>query len=82
MPPQKMEDWMEDIAHANLLGIFLRAPNALWWLVRHQHVLPNNMPEVLQASRLLETVDGKAVERTYRLHGETPYGDLDDHLPV
>jgi len=78
--PQDLAPWMEELAHADLFGIFMRAPFALWWLVRHQEVLPRQAVKQLDAAGLLERRDGEVVARHYKLGGRTPYGELYDYL--
>ncbi|MFQ5600229.1 MAG: hypothetical protein ACE5G2_06710 [Candidatus Krumholzibacteriia bacterium] len=78
--PKKLAPWMEELAHADLLGIFLRAPFALWWMVRHQDMLPHKAPHRLEEAGLLERRGGQVVMRHYSLDGQTPYGQLKDHL--
>jgi hypothetical protein len=78
--PEELAPWMEELAHADLFGIFMRAPFALWWLVRHQEVLPRQAVRQLNAAGLLERNGSQPVARHYKLAGPTPYGELHDYL--
>ena len=78
--PTELAPWMEELAHADPLGIFMRAPFALWWLVRHQEVLPRSSAKQLDEAGLLERHDGEPLVHHYKLSGKTPYGDLHDYL--
>jgi hypothetical protein len=78
--PMEMADWMEEFAHADPLGIFLRAPFALWWLVRHQEVLPRNAVKQLEDAGLLRRHGDEIVVNHYNLGGKTPYGEVYDYL--
>jgi len=78
--PEELAPWMEELAHADLFGIFLRAPYALWWLVRHQEVLPRQAVKQLEEAGLLARTDGETLLRHYKLNGDTPYGELHDYF--
>ena len=78
--PVDLAPWMEELAHADSLGIFMRAPFALWWLVRHQEVLPRSSAKQLDEAGLLEREAGEPVAHHYKLSGRTPYGDVYDYL--
>jgi hypothetical protein len=78
--PQELAHWMEDLAHADTLGIFLRAPFVLWWLVRHQEVLPRNALKQLDEAGLLRHHGDDLVVHHYNLGGNTPYGEIYDYL--
>jgi len=78
--PNELAPWMEELAHADLFGIFLRAPYALWWLVRHQEVLPRQAVKQLEDAGLLARSGDEVILRHYKLNGETPYGELHDYF--
>ena len=78
--PVELTPWMEELAHADTLGLFLRAPFALWWLVRHQEVLPRSATKQLDDAGLLERHDGELVVHHYKLSDRTPYGEMHDYL--
>jgi hypothetical protein len=78
--PQELAPWMEELAHADLFGIFLRAPYALWWLVRHQEVLPRQAVKQLEDAGLLARAGDEVVHHHYKLNDETPYGELHDYF--
>jgi hypothetical protein len=74
------EPWMEEIADANLVGIFLRAPHALSYLRRNPASLPRKIPDLLDTAGLLQHQAGKRIEVHYSLGGTTPYGSLESNL--
>jgi hypothetical protein len=74
------EPWMEELATANLGGIFKRAPKALIWLRSHPYALPDKIPGRLDAAGLVQHEHGKPVEAHYSLSGTTPYGTLAANL--
>ena len=78
--PVELTPWMEELAHADTLGLFLRAPFALWWLVRHQEVLPRSATKQLDEAGLLEHQGGDPLVHHYKLSIRTPYGEMHDHL--
>ncbi len=80
LAPVELAPWMEELAHADLRGIFMRAPFALWWLVHHQEVLPRQSVKQLDEAGLLERADSEPVLRHYKLTGVTPYGELYDYF--
>jgi len=78
---QKLEPWMIEMAHTDLPGLFLRAPFALWWLVRHQSAIPTRGPAALEKAGLLRRdAEGKPVSRHYTLPEAGPYGDIRRNL--
>ena len=66
-------EWMKKIAHANLRGLFFRAPLALAYVIRHPESVPNKIPEELAAAGLMEKQDGKAWVVKYTRQGTKPY---------
>ncbi len=68
------EPWMDDMASANLKGLFLRAPLALRYIVSHPEALPNRIPDELAAAGLVERRGGKAQQRQYSRNTTRPYG--------
>jgi hypothetical protein len=77
--PHELTPWMEELAHADLFGVFMRAPFALWWLVQHQEVLPRQAAKRLGEAGLLSSNGGEPVVHHYKLGGRTPYGPLHDY---
>ena len=69
----KTTKWMKEIAHANLRGLFLRAPLALAYVIRHPESVPDKIPEELAVAGLMEKQDGKAWVVKYTHHGTKPY---------
>lgn len=68
------EPWMEDMASANLKGLFLRAPLALRYIVQYPETLPNRIADELAEAGLVEQQDGKARARQYSRSATRPYG--------
>lgn len=68
------EVWMKEFAHANLRGLFLRAPLALRYIMRHHEMLPTDIPAELDAAGLLQRRKGKRYSIHYSSKGTTPYG--------
>ncbi len=66
-------EWMKKIAHANLRGLFIRAPLALAYVIRHPESVPDKIPEELAAAGLMEKQDGKAWVVKYTRQGTKPY---------
>ncbi len=68
------ETWMKELAHTGLKGLFLRAPLALRYVMRHMESVPPDLPRELDGAGLLHQVDGKRHRVHYSLRGVTPYG--------
>lgn len=66
-------DWMQSMATTNLWGLFVRAPLALKYVVRHPESVPDKIPDELAAAGLIEKRDGKAWVTKYAHHGTSPY---------
>lgn len=68
------EPWMKEMAHADLNGVFLRAPMAVSFLIRRPELLPGNIPKELASAGLLEIRNGSP-RMTRFAHGKrSPYG--------
>jgi len=67
------EPWMKEIAHSRLSGVFLRAPMAVSYLLRHPETNPKNIPEELAAAGLIEKSGGKPQLTRYSNTGTRPY---------
>jgi len=65
--------WMEKIAHTNLRGMFIRAPLALAYIIRHPEAIPDRIPIELADAGLMEKRDGKAWVVKYSHNGIKPY---------
>lgn len=65
--------WMAAIAHTNLRGLFVRAPLALAYVVRHPESIPDKIPAELAAAGLIEERDGRAWVVKYAHHETSPY---------
>lgn len=70
------EVWMKEFAHTDLRGLFLRAPLAMRYVMRHHESLPPDIPAELDAAGLLQQRAGKRHRVHYSHKGETPYGAL------
>lgn len=69
----KPAEWMKNIAHANLRGLFIRAPLALAYVIRHPESVPDKIPNELATAGLMEKQDGKAWVVKYSHKGTKPY---------
>ena len=68
--------WMEKVAHTNLAGMFIRAPLALAYIIRHPEAVPAKIPIELANAGLMEKRDGKAWVVQYSHKGIKPYDSL------
>lgn len=68
--------WMEKIAHTNLTGMFIRAPLALAYIIRHPEAVPAKIPIELANAGLMEKRNGKAWVVKYSQKGIKPYDSL------
>lgn len=68
------EVWMQELAHTDLRGLFLRAPLAMRYVMRHHESVPPDIPAELDAAGLLQLHDGKRHRIHYSHKGTTPYG--------
>lgn len=69
----KSTEWMKNIAHANWRGLFIRAPLALAYVIRHPESIPDRIPNELAAAGLMEKREGKAWVVRYSHQGKQPY---------
>ena len=67
------EPWMKEIAHASLSGVFLRAPMAVSYLLRHPEMNPKKIPEELASAGLIVQEEGKPLLTRYTSTGTRPY---------
>ena len=70
------EVWMKELAHTDLRGLFLRAPLAMRYVMRHHETVPPDLPAELDAAGLLHRKDGKRHRIHYSHKGTTPYGPV------
>jgi len=68
------EVWMKEFAHAGLRGIFLCAPLAIRYIMRHREMIPLDIPAELDAAGLLQRRNGKRHRIHYSHKGKSPYG--------
>jgi len=66
-------DWMRKIAQANFKGMFVRAPLALAYVIRHPESIPDRIPIQLAEAGLVEKRNGKAWVLKYSRKGTNPY---------
>ncbi len=72
--------WMRGMAHADPVGIFLRSPYVLEYVVRHPQIIPTRIPGILDKAGLLPRHDGRAIKIHYALDATPPYGDIRNNL--
>ena len=68
------QPWMTDIAAGDLLSIFMCAPSAARFFLRHPETRPGTLPDALDAAGLLERRGGRRVEIIYSRKHVRPYG--------
>ena len=68
------EVWMKALAHTSRSGLFLRAPLAMRYVMRHRESVPPDLPAELDAAGLLQRHNGKRQRIHYSHKGATPYG--------
>ena len=68
------EVWMKELAHTGLRGLFLRAPLAMRYVMRHHESVPPDLPAELDDAGLLQRYNGKRHRIHYNAKGTTPYG--------
>jgi len=70
--------WLEAMGRSGLKSIVRQAPFAIWWITRHQEVIPTKIPGILAKAGLVETRNGAPVVRSYFSGGRSLYIDKDD----
>lgn len=70
--------WLESMARSDLKSIVRQAPYAIWWITRHQEVIPTKIPGILERAGLVKTRNGAPVVNSYFSGGRSPYIDRDD----
>jgi hypothetical protein len=68
------EVWMKELSHTGLKGVFLRAPLAMRYILRHLESLPPDIPRELDVAGLVQRDNGKRRRVHYSHKGVTPYG--------
>lgn len=77
LPPahlREAEDWMEDVAQANLKGLFVGAPLALRYILRNPELLPARIPEQFALAGLVASDGRKPRKTVYSRTHNRPYG--------
>ncbi len=72
--------WMSEMAHADLAGLFLRAPAIMKYLAHHPQIIPTRIPGLLDKAGLLQHRDGHVLKVHYALDATPPYGDIRNNL--
>lgn len=70
----KTEAWMKEISHTGLKGVFLHAPLAMRYVMRHLESVPPDIPHELDVAGLCQQLNGKRHRIHYSHKGVTPYG--------
>ncbi len=70
--------WMKAMARSDLKSIVRHAPYAIWWITRHQEVIPTKIPGILAKAGFVATSNGSPLVRSYFSGHESPYIDRDD----
>ncbi len=70
--------WLEAMARSDLKSIVRQAPFAIWWITRHQEVIPTKIPGILAKAGLIETEKGSPMVRSYFSGGRSLYINKDD----
>lgn len=65
--------WMKEMLHSDLKGIVRHAPFAIWWITRHQEVIPTKIPGILAKAGFVATSNDTPVMRSYFSGSESPY---------
>jgi hypothetical protein len=68
------EAWMKELSHTGLKGVFLHAPLAMRYIMRHLDSVPPDIPRELDAAGLCQQLNGKRHRIHYSQKGVTPYG--------
>jgi hypothetical protein len=68
------EVWMKALAHTGLGGLFLRAPLAMRYVMRHPESVPPDLPAELDAAGLLQRHNDTRHRIHYSHKGMSPYG--------
>jgi hypothetical protein len=68
------EAWMKELSHTGLKGVFLRAPLAMRYIMRHLESVPPDIPNELDVAGLLQRRNGRRYRIHYSHKGVTPYG--------
>jgi hypothetical protein len=80
--PGPLPDWIDQLPHADMAGIFQRLPRALSWVAEHHRVIPAAAYQILRDANLLHRKRGRTVFHYYDMRRRTPYGKLSDNLIV
>ena len=72
--------WLESLGNSGLKNIVRQAPWAIWWIARHQEVIPTKIPGILHKAGLLKLKNGEPVMHHYFSGSQSPYIDRDVFL--
>lgn len=70
----EVPEWMSELAHVDLKGMFVRAPSALRYLRKYKAVVPTHIPGMLADAGLGAAENGKVVQIHYGQDERSPYG--------
>jgi hypothetical protein len=80
--PGPLPEWIGQLPHADMAGIFQQLPRALSWVAEHHTVIPAAAYQILRDAGLLHRRHGRTVFQYYDLRRRTPYGKLSENLIV
>jgi hypothetical protein len=78
--PESMPSLLADLALGERGTTLLRIPAALYWLMHNQAVLAGKAPDILNDAGLLQHKMGRVRKTSYDNRGQTPYGNIADHM--
>ncbi len=73
----EVPEWMNELAHVDLKGMFVRSPEVLKFIRQNKAVIPNNIPGMLGEAGLGATDDGKVIQIQYGQDKESPYSSAE-----
>jgi hypothetical protein len=72
--------WLEALGRSDLKSIVRQATYAIWWIARHQEVIPTKIPGILRKAGMLKMQGGTPVMHHYFSGAQSPYIDHEDFL--
>jgi len=78
--PEELPSWIDELSKGDKNTILSRIPDALYWVIKNQNVLPANAYKILQDGGLLYEENGQPLKYYYSVEGETPYGNLKQNM--
>jgi len=80
LAPGSLPPFLDDLAHGKRSSALVRLPGILYWLMRHQTVIPGKAHKLLEEAGLLQIENGEMSKKRYGNSPETAYGRIDDNL--